>query len=214
MIISTNGYRLFIARHGETVFNAAGKIQGMSAHTPLTWEGCEQAVKMGKALRSHIADAASLKLCASPSGRALQTLALVSGALNADWHKHHTDVRLREIDMGKWEGRYYKDLFPNIDDLVDPQHKLFKIFAPGGEDYIAMATRLKEWISDQVFDRDMLIITHGMSARVLRALLCGQTDLEGFGAPVANSLSQGSMTMIRDGIEEIIISGDGSGERA
>ena len=60
MGISTNGKRLFIARHGETVFNAVGRMQGMDVHTPLTREGCEQAVRMGEALRSHVSDPASL----------------------------------------------------------------------------------------------------------------------------------------------------------
>ena len=86
MGISTNGRRLFIARHGETVFNAVGRMQGMNAHTPLTWAGCEQAVRMGEALRGHITDPGSLALVASPSGRTLQTLALVAAEIHADWH--------------------------------------------------------------------------------------------------------------------------------
>ena len=35
--------RFFIARHGETVFNAAGRIQGDVEHTPLTRAGFAQA---------------------------------------------------------------------------------------------------------------------------------------------------------------------------
>lgn len=214
MTISTNGKRLFIARHGETVFNSVGRMQGMDAHTPLTWAGCEQAAKMGEALRSYVSYNQPLSLIASPSGRTLQTLALVAAGINADWHDHITDNRLREIDVGEWEGQYYADLFPDITELVDTEHKLFKLVAPGGEDYVAVAARLREWIAEQDFATDMLIISHGMTARVLRGLLLGQANLENYGAPVARSLSQGTMVMIRDGVEEIIISGDGSGERA
>lgn len=214
MSISTGGNRVFIARHGETVFNAVGRMQGMDAHTPLTWEGCEQAVKMGEALRSHVIDLSTLKLIASPSGRTLQTLALVTAEIHADWHAHTTDSRLREIDVGEWEGLFYRDIAPDITDLVDMEHKLFIRFAPGGEDYSAVAARLREWISDQRFESDMLVISHGMTARVLRGLLLGLEPLAKFGAPVAPSLSQGSMVMIRDGVEELVISGDGSGERA
>lgn len=214
MGISTNGRRLFIARHGETVFNAVGRMQGMDAHTPLTWGGCEQAVRMGEALRSHVPDAASLKLVASPSGRTLQTLALVAAEIHADWHRHTTDHRLREIDVGEWEGRYYRELFPDISVLLDMEHKLFKVVAPGGENYPAVAQRLREWLSEQDFATDMLIISHGMTARVLRGLLLGLPDLGGFGAPVAPSLAQGSMVMIRNGMEEMVIDGAGAGERA
>ncbi len=214
MTISTNGRRIFIARHGETVFNAVGRMQGMDAHTPLTWEGCEQAVRMGEALRAHVPDADTLALVASPSGRTLQTLALVVAEIHADWHDHITDTRLREIDVGEWEGQYYADLFPDVTDLIDMEHKLFKQFAKKGEDYVAVAARVREWISDQAFDRDMLIISHGMTARVLRGVLLGMPMMDFYGAPIARTLSQGSMVMIRDGVEELVISGDGSGEQA
>ncbi len=214
MGISTNGKRLFIARHGETVFNVAGRMQGMTAHTPLTWAGCEQASRMGVALREHVTDPAALRLVASPSGRALQTLALISEEIHADWHSHVTDDRLREIDIGGWEGRYYSDIRAEVGEFVDSEHRLFTRKAPQGEDYRDIATRLTEWIGEQPFDRDMLIISHGMTARVLRGLLADMEPLEGFGAPIAPSLSQGSMVMIRDGSESLVISGDGSGERA
>ena len=213
-MIRTGGKRLFIARHGETVFNAVGRMQGMDAHTPLTWDGCEQAVRMGEALRSHVSNPASLKLVASPSGRTLQTLALVVAEIHADWHAYITDLRLREIDVGEWEGRYYHELFPDLSALIDAEHKLFKIVAPGGEDYKAVAARLREWLSEQDFGCNMLIISHGMTARVLRGLLLGLPDLAGFGAPVAPSLAQGSMVMVRDGVEELVIDGAGAGERA
>ena len=39
--------RFFIARHGETVFNASGRMQGEAAHTPLTRAGFVQADRMG-----------------------------------------------------------------------------------------------------------------------------------------------------------------------
>lgn len=212
--INTNGKRLFIARHGETVFNAVARMQGMDAHTPLTWDGCEQAAKMGEALRGHVSDPASLTLLASPSGRTLQTLALITAEINADWHDHVTDHRLREIDIGEWEGRYYHDIHAEIGDFIDEERKLFTKPAPGGEDYAQVAARLHQWIADQEFQQDMLIISHGMTARVLRGILCGHPAIEEFSAPMARSLSQGSMVVIRDGEEELIISGDGSGERA
>ncbi len=214
MAILTNGKRIFIARHGETIFNKVARMQGMDAHTPLTWEGCGQAARMGEAMRHHIRDPSALRLIASSSGRTLQTLSLICEQIFADWHTHETDHRLREIDVGEWEGQYYADLFPDIYELIDREHKLFKKFALSGEDYVAVASRLREWIADQRFERDMLIISHGMTARVLRGLLLGMPEQEGYGAPIARSLSQGSMVMICDGVEELVISGDGSGEKA
>lgn len=212
--MSTNGKRLFIARHGETVFNAAGRMQGMNAHTPLTREGCEQASDMGAAMLRHVQPDAPLALISSPAGRTLQTLALVAEELGRDFHENDTDVRLREIDVGDWDGCYYKDIAPDIRTIMDMEHKLFIKKAPGGEDYRDVAERVSEWLSEQQFLNDMLIITHGMTARVLRGILLGLPPLEGFGAPIAPGLAQGSMVMIHDGVESLVIDGAGRGERA
>ncbi len=214
MHISTHGKRLFIARHGETVFNKARRMQGMTAHTPLTLLGCRQASAMGAVLRDYIVNPHSLALLASPSGRTLQTLALIAEEIYADWHTHMTDTRLREIDVGSWEGRSYAEVQAQAGDFVDSTHMLFTVQAPGGELYSDIEQRLKYWIADQSFDRDMVIVSHGMTARVLRALLLGLPPLAGYDAPIAPSLAQGSMVMIRDGLEEVIVQGDGTGERA
>jgi glucosyl-3-phosphoglycerate phosphatase len=211
---STNGKRLFIARHGETVFNAVGRMQGMYAHTPLTREGCEQGTDMGVALKRHVDDATPMALISSPAGRTLQTLALIVEELGRDWHGHDTDIRLREIDVGDWDGCYYKDIAPDITTIMDPVHRLFIKKAPGGEDYGDVAERVREWLGEQVFESEMLIITHGMTARVLRGILLGLGPLEGFGAPIAGGLAQGSMVAICDGVETLVIDGAGKGERA
>lgn len=214
MTWSTNGKRIFIARHGETVFNAAGRMQGMYAHTPLTREGCEQATMMGVALKRRLIDGTPLSLRASPAGRTLQTLALVVEETGHDYHLNDTDVRLREIDVGEWEGQYYRDVAPDLRTLMDPVHRLFIVKAPGGEDYRDVAERVTEWLAEQSFEQDMLIITHGMTARVLRGILLGLAPLEGFGAPIAPGLAQGSMVMFCDGVETLILDGAGYGERA
>ena len=214
MTWSTNGKRVFIARHGETVFNAAGRMQGMYAHTPLTREGCEQATTMGAALKPRVSGGAPLSLISSPAGRTLQTLALVVEETGHDYHSNDSDVRLREIDVGEWEGQYYRDVAPDMSTLMDPVHRLFIVKAPGGEDYRDVTERVTEWLSQQAFDHDMLIITHGMTARVLRGILLGLEHLEGFGAPIAPGLAQGSMVMICEGVETLVIDGAGVGERA
>lgn len=214
MTISTNGNRLFIARHGETIFNLVGRMQGMDAHTPLTWDGCVQATMMGRALATHVDKDAPLKLLASPSGRTLQTLALIVQQTGHDWHTHQTDTRLREIDIGAWEGRFYTEIAEEVGNFVDMEHHLFSCIAPEGESYPQIAERLHQWISEQDFAQDILIISHGMTARVLRGILRGLEPLAAYGTPIAPSLSQGSMVMICNGEEELIVSGDGSGEKA
>ena len=214
-MISTEGKRLFIARHGETVFNRIARMQGQAElHTPLTWDGCVQARVMGRALANYLGDDTRPQLWSSSAGRALQTLALIAEEIDADWHRTSRDDRLLEIDVGTWSSRTYADIAAEIGPIVDLEHKLFSVRPQGGEWYDDVAARLTEWIGEQRFEQDMLVICHGMTARVLRGLMLGHPPLKGFDAPIAGSLAQGSMVMIRDGVEELVIDGEGAGEQA
>lgn len=211
--MDTKGRRLFIARHGETIFNLAGRIQGDHVHTPLTRTGFAQADEMGRALALHLAEEEPvLDLIASDTDRALQTLSVIAEHVGADWHQTRSDARLREIDMGDWGGVWYRDLAGKLE--IDEKERLFATVAPGGEDYPAIAKRLEYWLSDQEFDRDAVLISHGMTSRVLRGLLTGLAPHPRFGAPIAEGLPQGSIVQICDGVEDIIHIGGGEGEKA
>ena len=201
--------RDFIARHGETVFNAAGRLQGDHPHTPLTRAGFAQADEMGVALRHALGDTPLLTLWASPTGRALQTLAVVAEHVGLDWHQAQTDARLVEIDMGEWNGRYYADVIAEVGDVVDRPSGLL-ITAPGGELYPAIAERVSGWLADtQDDDGDRLIIMHGISSRVMRGVMAGLPPVERFGAPAAGHLPQGSLVMIERGVETVVHLGGG-----
>ena len=195
--------RDFIARHGETVFNAAGRLQGDASHTPLTRAGFAQADEMGRALRAELGAKPPLTLWASPTGRALQTLAVIAEHLELDWHDTRTDERLVEIDMGSWGGRYYADVIADVGPVVDPATGLL-IPAPDGELYHQIAERVAGWLSDTGQDPgDRLVIMHGISSRVLRGVMTGQDAIPGFGAPAAAALPQGSVVMIQNGVETV-----------
>ena len=137
--LSTNGKRLYIARHGETIFNKAGRIQGNEAYTPLTLTGFAQADEMGRALALHLGEEPAVDLVASDTDRALQTLSVIAEHLSVDWHQAKPDKRLGEIDMGEWTGTYYRELDGKLD--IDSTELLFATTAPGGETYPDIAVR-------------------------------------------------------------------------
>lgn len=202
--------RFFIARHGETVFNAAGRLQGDHAHTPLTRAGFAQADEIGRALAGALGEAPALTLWASDTGRALQTLAIIAEHLRLDWHGARTDRRLGEIDVGAWSGRYYHEIVAEGGALVDAAG-LFNRAAPGGEWYDAIAARMRGWLGDLGDAReDRLIVTHGMSSRVLRGVLTDAESSAAHGAPIAPGLPQGSIVMIEDGVETLVHRGTGT----
>ena len=204
--------RDFIARHGETVFNIAGRMQGDHPHTPLTRAGFAQADAMGAALRDLLGPRPKLTLWSSSAGRALQTLAIIAEYLELDWHQAKTDDRLVEIGMGNWSGRYYADLQEEVGTFLDLEHGLYTRPPEGGEWYDAIAARVSGWLADTDEDPgDRLAIMHGMSSRILRGVMTGGDVMPQFDAPVAPDLPQGSIVLVEQGVEHVVHLGTGRG---
>lgn len=202
--------RLFIARHGETVFNAASRLQGDHPHTPLTRAGFAQADAMGSALRKALGARPAITLWASPTGRALQTLAVIAEHLELDWHAARTDARLGEIAMSGWSGRYYHEVIADHGPILDAKTGLFAMRPPGGEWYDDIAARLRAWLDDTESEGgDRLIVSHGITSRVLRGMLTGMADAPEANAPIAPGLPQGSVVMIAGGSESVVALGTG-----
>ena len=72
---TSNSVTFYVARHGETLFNVMGKVQGW-CDTPLTDEG----VRAARALGRGLADVEFAAAFSSDSGRAVQTLDELLGA--------------------------------------------------------------------------------------------------------------------------------------
>ncbi|WP_375427269.1 histidine phosphatase family protein [uncultured Sphingomonas sp.] len=209
MGLGTRKGRDFVARHGETVFNAARRLQGDHAHTPLTRAGFAQADEMGRALRASLGPKPALTLWASPTGRALQTLAVIAEHLELDWHGARTDARLVEIGMGSWGGRYYADVVAEVGPVIDPATHALRV-APDGEGYADIAGRVGGWLADTDADAsDRLIIMHGISSRVMRGVMTGLPVDPALGSPLASGLPQGSVAMIEGGRETVVHLGGG-----
>jgi probable phosphoglycerate mutase len=198
---------IILARHAETVFNAAARMQGHMAHTPLTRAGIGQAEAMGAALAIALGGTTARDLWVSPSGRTQQTAAIVGEHLGRPFFDWRTDARLLEIDVGDWEGRYYADIVAEVGPIVDADRKLFSMPAPNGEWFPAIAARLTDWLAGLDASRPVLAISHGITARVLRGLLVGGTEWHG--VAVAGDAPQGTVFHIKDGVETVLLNGSG-----
>jgi probable phosphoglycerate mutase len=198
---------IIIARHAETVFNAAARMQGHMAHTPLTRAGIAQAEAMGAALAQVLGAKPDRDLWVSPSGRTQQTAAIVGEHLGHPYFDWRLDDRLLEIDVGDWEGRYYADIVAESGPIVDSDRRLFSRPAPNGEWFPAIAARLESWLAGLDPARPVLAISHGITARVLRGLLVGGEDWHG--VKVAVDAPQGTVFQVRDGAESVLLTGAG-----
>lgn len=203
--------RTLILRHGETVFNAARRLQGDAVHTPLTRAGFEQMDRVGADLLDRLGDRPALTVWTSDAGRARQSWALVADRLGLDWFDALVDARLGEITVGEWGGRAYDELAA-AGEALDPAVGWFPHAAPGGETLEDVARRLAGWVQDAGRTAgDRLVVMHGLASRVLRGLLTGGAAAPGHDVALAPALPQGSVVAIEDGREDVLVRGSGGG---
>jgi broad specificity phosphatase PhoE len=160
---------LYYIRHGETEWNALGRLQG-TRDIPLNDLGRRQAAHAGAILSGLFArdgrDEAELAFVASPLGRARATMELVRGALNLPPNDYAIDERLREIAYGQWEGSTLAEA-----QLADPelfakrQAGKWTVSAPGGESYVDVQRRVGAWYAE--LNVDTVAVAHGGTARAL-----------------------------------------------
>ena len=93
--------KLYLVRHGQSTGNVGGTLMGQSDH-PLTALGEEQA----RAAAAHLAPLGPMPVRCSDLPRALATAERIA----AGWKGRVVpDARLREIDMGAYEGRSWEE---------------------------------------------------------------------------------------------------------
>ena len=195
--------RYFIMRHGETVYNLARVLQANTIHTPLTRLGCDQASRMGEALRDTLGARPAAHVHVSDTGRALQTLELIGEVVGLDWFAAQRSADLREMDMGSWCQRSYDEVEAEVGPIRLPDFLLRP--APDGEDYPAIAARLSRWLAGPgAVPGDHIVVMHGISSRVLRGMMAGFPVHPDLGVPVAPSLVQGSIALVADGAETVL----------
>lgn len=155
---------MYILRHGETLWNVEGRMQG-GLDSPLTERGRAQARAQGEILRR--AGAGELPVFSSPQGRALETarLALPDAEIIAD-------ARLAEVAMGDWQGLTYDEIRRASPDAVaEPHSFLWKFSAPGGERLEDMLARVRDFLADA--PGEAVIVTHGVTSQLLRGCVLG-----------------------------------------
>ncbi|MEP5760575.1 MAG: histidine phosphatase family protein [Litoreibacter sp.] len=160
---------LYIARHGETEWNALGRMQGR-LHSALTRKGEAQARDLGRILAANVPE--GVRYVSSPQTRAVHTAAL---ALSHTAAMIETDVRLCEIDVGAWQGRIRDELTIHGDPKQTPDGPLaFYEQAVGGEGFRALRLRCEDFLAD--LTGPSVLITHGITGRMLRAVALNVGD--------------------------------------
>lgn len=150
---------VYIARHGETTWNAVGRYQGR-LETPLSPLGQAQA----QALAGALADKGIARIISSPLSRCMQTAVPLSLEIGV---QIEPEPLLLEIAHGTWEGRYRDEIAQS-----DPQtYRTWRehperVRFEGGE---SLNDVLQRWMTfAEQFDphEDTLLLTHDIVVRI------------------------------------------------
>jgi len=157
---STRPACVFLARHGETDYNAAGRFQGRLA-VPLNANGRAQAEQ----LAIHAAGKGFTELWCSPLARARETAQIVGAALAL---APSEDERLVETDCGSWTDRTFAELKAEDPDGFAAFGRADPDFAfPDGESFAAQTARVIAALQEiRGRAQTTLVVTHGMAIRL------------------------------------------------
>ena len=159
----------WLVRHGQTDWNIQRRYQGHK-DIPLNAAGREQARDLAAGLNG----ASFAAVYSSDLSRAMETAAILT--------ENHpmtiiTDLRLREIAMGDWEGRTLAEVSseqPGSDGRL--AYTEVHSRAPGGESLAEVAARVRAF-ADEIAAKHpgqvVLIVSHGLSLAALRCLAVG-----------------------------------------
>jgi len=174
--LAPSPYRILFVRHGETDYNATGRLQGQR-DVPLNARGRAQASAVGCALAKAMPDAIAVleaadAFIASPLGRTRQTMELARAALGLPPARYALEPLLKELTFGEWEGLTWTQVGKRDPAAARAREADKWNFAPpDGESYAMLASRLLPWLETRT--ADCFVVSHGGVARALMTLIAG-----------------------------------------
>ncbi len=166
---------LYFIRHGETDWNAEGRLQGQQ-DIPLNGTGRKQADAVGLLVQNLPNLPKDIAYISSPMLRTRDTMERLRTSAGLASEEYATDERLKEISFGRWEGMTWKEVRK-----ADPkgasgrETDKWNYVPPGGESYEMLLGRVLPWLKS--VDRTSLVVAHGGVARVLLVLAAGQNKI-------------------------------------
>ena len=157
---------VLVLRHGQTEWNAAGRLQG-HLDSPLTEIGLRQAQRQNETLLDY--DLEGFRFITSPQGRARKTAQLALAGIVAEIE---TSEELKEINMGQWSGITRAEIAAErkirLQDLGELQ---IYDWTPGGETIAQLFARCAKFLVQ--LTGPAVLVTHGMTSLCLRLCALG-----------------------------------------
>ncbi len=159
----------YFLRHGETAWNAEGRICG-STDVPLSDAGRRQAQLLACRLKPISVDA----LYSSPLSRALETARLIGETIGRE---PVVDRRLAELNYGAWEGRTFEEIkraTPTVYRAWDADPA--NLAPPEGESGVHLIERVTPFLADVAqrhLSGNVVVVCHKTVCRLLACHIMG-----------------------------------------
>jgi broad specificity phosphatase PhoE len=157
-----DGRMIWLVRHGESDWNAAGLVQGQSEGPVLTAAGREQAKRLAQLVRRF----PIRRIVTSDLTRAVETASVVGQKLKLRWD---LAPALRERNFGEAQGIPLSALRHEWSGVVDGRVVDADACPPGGESVRELRDRVVDFFGHLLraeADGDVLVVTHGGVIRV------------------------------------------------
>ncbi len=182
--------RVFIVRHGETEWNAAGRMQGRS-DVPLSERGVLQSAAVAKRLSGEPVSA----VYSSRLSRARATAEAIAEPHGL--RVLETDL-LTETDLGGWEGMTDAELLAKGEGAALARYRAnpVRYRPPGAESLEQVAERMTTAMHDiarRHAGETVVVVGHGGSLRVLFCLALGVAAIPSM---LAFRLDNGSVSLV------------------
>ncbi|MGB3651290.1 MAG: histidine phosphatase family protein [Rivularia sp. (in: cyanobacteria)] len=170
--------RVIIVRHGESTYNIVRRIQGHLDESELTQKGCDDAVKVGKALNNISFDA----IYCSPLKRAKQTAEIIHREIKANLDNTpalQQNHKIMEIHLPLWEGMLSTEVqekFPEDQKIWKENPEKLRMLVKDGETTVeyfpilALYEQAKEFwqeILPKHQNQTILVVAHSCINRCL-----------------------------------------------
>ncbi|QGM46096.1 histidine phosphatase family protein [Methylocystis heyeri] len=156
---------IYLVRHGETIWNAAGRFQGR-LDSELTAKGRDQARALGMALANELGERQmEYVLKASPLGRAKTTATIIAEQMRDIFIEE--DHLLVEVSIGSWDGLTHFEIDMECPDALrgaSPFNWFFR--APDGECLDRAYGRAQKWLA--CVNSPTIAVSHGLFGRLVR----------------------------------------------
>lgn len=174
-IINRGGWivKIFLIRHGETLWNQEGRCQGIS-DIMLNERGMEQAKRIAKSLQKETIAA----IYSSPLCRAKDTALVIAEALKIE--QFFLEEDLKEINQGALEGITYQDLKTKHSELLAKwMNNPGNVQMPQGESLRTVQERAwncLEKIAKKHQENDsVVVVSHNMT---IMTILCKVLEID------------------------------------